>query len=158
MKINGKDIATRGALENQVGLVECAVLSCTGATAHSIRRRALLQFNNVIKCIIPGSHPFKDYSNYGCYCGFGGSNTPVDELDRCCQTHDYCYDRAKELKSCGFLDNPYIAFYSYSCSRNEIICSDKNNACNAFICNCDKQAAICFSNAPYNKKNKGIHC
>uniref|UniRef100_A0A8C2MHD7 Phospholipase A2 n=1 Tax=Cricetulus griseus TaxID=10029 RepID=A0A8C2MHD7_CRIGR len=106
-----------------------------GATAHNIRRRSLLQFHNMIQCTIPGSHPLKDYNNYGCYCGFGGSNPPVDELD------------------CA-----YTTTYSYWCSENEITCSDKNNACEAFICNCDQQATICFSKAPYNKDNKGIHC
>lgn len=33
---------------------------------------------------------------------------------------------------------------------------DKNNDCEDFICNCDRQAAICFSKAPYNKEYKGL--
>ncbi|KAL6094197.1 hypothetical protein STEG23_002722 [Scotinomys teguina] len=111
----------------------------------------------MIKCTVPGSHPLKDYNNYGCYCGFRGSGTPLDELDTCCQTHDYCYDQVKNLDSCKFLiDNPYTSSYSYSCSGNEVTCSDNNNPCEAFICNCDQQAATCFSKAPYNKKNKGV--
>ncbi|XP_040587563.1 phospholipase A2, minor isoenzyme-like [Mesocricetus auratus] len=130
-----------------------SVHSCT-----QIRRRALLQFCNMIQCTIPGSHPLMDYNDYGCFCGFGGSNTPVDELDGCCQMHDNCYGQAQDLESCRFLDNPYTTSYSYSCSGNEVICSDKNNACEAFICSCDQQAAICFSKSPYNKENKGIHC
>ncbi|XP_028621347.1 phospholipase A2 isoform X3 [Grammomys surdaster] len=76
---------------------------------------------------------------------------------RCCQTHDHCYTQAKKLKSCKFLiDNPYTNTYSFKCSGNEITCSDKNNDCEAFICNCDRQAAICFSKAPYNKENKDL--
>ncbi|CAO2629235.1 Phospholipase A2 [Lemmus lemmus] len=80
-------------------------------------------------------------------------------LPRCCQTHDNCYTQAKHLKECKVLiDNPYTNSYSFSCSGNEVTCSAKNNACEAFICNCDREAALCFSKAPYNKENKGIKC
>uniref|UniRef100_A0A8C5JWB8 Phospholipase A2 n=1 Tax=Jaculus jaculus TaxID=51337 RepID=A0A8C5JWB8_JACJA len=57
-----------------------------GAAAHSISPRAVWQFRNMIKCKIPGSNPLKEYNNYGCFCGLGGSGTPVDELDRQKQT------------------------------------------------------------------------
>uniref|UniRef100_A0ABK0L2I9 Phospholipase A2 n=1 Tax=Rattus norvegicus TaxID=10116 RepID=A0ABK0L2I9_RAT len=82
---------------------------------------------------------------------------------RCCQTHDHCYNQAKKLESCKFLiDNPYTNTYSYKCSGNVITCSDKNNDCESFICNCDRQAAICFSKVPYNKEYKDLdtkkHC
>ncbi|KAL0610565.1 hypothetical protein AAY473_020336 [Plecturocebus cupreus] len=32
----------------------------------------------------------------------------------------------------------------------------KNKECEAFLCNCDRNAAICFSKAPYNKENKNL--
>lgn len=42
----------------------------------------------MIKCTIPDSSPLLEFNGYGCYCGLGGSGTPVDELDRflqlCC--------------------------------------------------------------------------
>uniref|UniRef100_A0A8C5MFA1 Phospholipase A2 n=1 Tax=Leptobrachium leishanense TaxID=445787 RepID=A0A8C5MFA1_9ANUR len=41
----------------------------------------LLQFRQIIKCTNPHSKPLEQYNQYGCYCGFGGTGTPVDELD-----------------------------------------------------------------------------
>ncbi|KAL2298543.1 hypothetical protein Nmel_015545 [Mimus melanotis] len=86
--------------------------------------RAVWLFRELIKCTLPNSHPLLDFNGYGCYCGLGGSGTPVDELDRCCQVHDNCYSQAMELESCRFLlDNPYTKSYSYSCSDGKITCS-----------------------------------
>ena len=44
--------------------------------------KALWQFRNMIVCAQPESWPVLDYADYGCWCGKGGSGTPVDELDR----------------------------------------------------------------------------
>ncbi|XP_063000367.1 phospholipase A2, minor isoenzyme-like [Elgaria multicarinata webbii] len=132
-------------------LVSVCVSLLVGTATPSARN--LLQFSNMIKCTIPGSDPLKDYSNYGCYCGFGGSGTPVDELDKCCQIHDYCYILAEEHPKCRFLvDNAYTKTYKYNCSGGDITCTDEEDECAAFICNCDRSAAICFAGAPYNKE------
>ncbi|XP_068846430.1 phospholipase A2 [Capricornis sumatraensis] len=138
-------------------LLVLAALLTVGAGQAGLNSRALWQFNGMIKCKIPSSEPLLDFNNYGCYCGLGGSGTPVDDLDRCCQTHDNCYKQAKKLDSCKVLvDNPYTNSYSYSCSNKQITCSSENNACEAFICNCDRNAAICFSEVPYNDEHKNL--
>ncbi|NXD17276.1 PA21B Phospholipase, partial [Nothocercus nigrocapillus] len=131
--------------------------SSVGAAAMDFSPRAVWQLRNMIKCTMPHSDPLRDFADYGCYCGLGGSGTPVDELDRCCQTHDHCYNTAKKLPTCRFLlDNPYTKTYSYNCSGEEITCSSTNSDCEMFICNCDRTAAMCFAKAPYDVAHRRI--
>ncbi|XP_078522351.1 phospholipase A2, minor isoenzyme-like [Lissotriton helveticus] len=118
---------------------------------------SLFNFRSMIKCAIPSSNPLLDYNNYGCFCGYGGSGTPLDDLDRCCEVHDACYDYSMVHPSCkGIFDKPYIENYTYSCSGTSITCSSKNNPCEAFICECDRAAAICFSKSKYNPEYKNV--
>lgn len=42
---------------------------------------ALWQFGEMITCVQPGVNPLA-YNEYGCWCGLGGSGTPVDDVDR----------------------------------------------------------------------------
>ncbi|XP_035040018.1 phospholipase A2, minor isoenzyme [Hippoglossus stenolepis] len=128
-------------------------------SALSTNDKAITQFRQMILCMMPDSWPNFDYSNYGCYCGVGGTGTPVDKLDRCCQVHDNCYRDAMQLKECtSFFDNPYINFYSYRCAkaRKKITCGKNNNACEMFICKCDRKAAKCFARSCHNPKNKHL--
>uniref|UniRef100_A0A8C5QIU0 Phospholipase A2 n=1 Tax=Leptobrachium leishanense TaxID=445787 RepID=A0A8C5QIU0_9ANUR len=121
-------------------------------------QRNLLQFRQIIKCTNPHSKPLEQYNQYGCYCGFGGTGTPVDELDMCCKIHDNCYGESMTVAGCKFiLDNPYTEIYSYSCTDNKVTCSSDNNPCEMHICECDRKAALCFSQASYNEDYKNLN-
>nr|P00607.1 RecName: Full=Basic phospholipase A2 homolog 1; Short=svPLA2 homolog; AltName: Full=Notechis II-1 [Notechis scutatus scutatus] len=111
----------------------------------------LVQFSNMIQCANHGSRPSLAYADYGCYCSAGGSGTPVDELDRCCKTHDDCYARATKSYSC----TPYWTLYSWQCIEKTPTC-DSKTGCQRFVCDCDATAAKCFAKAPYNKENYNI--
>ncbi|XP_056319275.1 phospholipase A2-like isoform X2 [Danio aesculapii] len=118
----------------------------------------LLQFEDMIKCTIPSSSPLIDFADYGCYCGLGGQGLPVDVLDLCCFRHDSCYDQTKNLESCSLFDSPYTNTYDYNCDKitRTITCLASNDACDMFICKCDKTAAECFAQAPYNTSNNHL--
>ena len=63
-------------------LCPCLPHNIAPVVAHR-SKRSLLDFYHVIKCTVPFNTPILlAYSNYGCYCGYGGSGTPVDALDR----------------------------------------------------------------------------
>uniref|UniRef100_A0A3Q1AV66 Phospholipase A2 n=1 Tax=Amphiprion ocellaris TaxID=80972 RepID=A0A3Q1AV66_AMPOC len=86
--------------------------------------------------------PVLDYADYGCYCRLGGSGTPVDGLDSCCQVHDRCYSEALQHEDCWpILDNPYTEMYSYSCDKAS-------------------KTVTCLSESPYffHKNKKSVSC
>ncbi|XP_062890223.1 phospholipase A2-like [Mobula hypostoma] len=137
------------------GLFVLLLLSA-GVGSTSIESRNLYQFNKMIKCANPSITSPLQFNNYGCYCGTGGSGTPVDDLERCCQTHDNCYEDAEKKEKCRIVYSPKMVYYKYSCSNGKLECTGGNYHCAKFICECDRKAAICFSKAKYNIENKGI--
>ncbi|RCN30108.1 hypothetical protein ANCCAN_24127 [Ancylostoma caninum] len=65
------------------------------------------------------------YNNYGCWCGSGGANEPVDEIDRCCMIHDKCYDALVEKKICCSTITEYISPYDWTCYNTTAVCARK---------------------------------
>ncbi|XP_046873919.1 phospholipase A2-like isoform X2 [Hypomesus transpacificus] len=135
------------------------VAFCLSVAQAGIDYRALWQFRDMILCTIPDSWPVIEYTDYGCYCGKGGSGTPVDDLDRCCEVHDRCYSDAMQHSDCWpIFDNPYTEIYSFKCDKatRKVTCESNNDECEMFICDCDRKAADCFATAGYNPENNHL--
>ncbi|KAL1765822.1 phospholipase A2 [Sigmodon hispidus] len=138
-----------------------ASLLTAGTTAPSSHSLAEWQFGNPFRCTIFWDQPFTVYNYYGCYCVLVNRNNHYgsEDLNRCCQIHHHCYAQVKKLDSCkSTINKPYSYSYLYSCSGNEITCSDENNPCEDFMCNCDRKTASCFSKTPDNQDDKEKYC
>uniref|UniRef100_A0A183CG23 Phospholipase A2 n=1 Tax=Globodera pallida TaxID=36090 RepID=A0A183CG23_GLOPA len=78
------------------------------------------------------------YDDYGCWCGIGGSGTPIDGIDLCCKLHDKCYDSAVDQGLCYDTYIEYAEPYSWSCEGSELTCPGQQIGCKAALCECDK--------------------
>ncbi|CAH1249705.1 PLA2G2E [Branchiostoma lanceolatum] len=105
------------------------------------QKRNLVQFGNMITAVTGRSS--LDYNNYGCYCGLGGSGTPVDKIDECCQTHDACY---------GSVSWPKITTYDYTAAAGTVTCNDAPGTNDRAVCECDRAAVLCFNSHMYTVK------
>ncbi|XP_078685889.1 basic phospholipase A2 PA-12A-like [Branchiostoma floridae x Branchiostoma belcheri] len=121
------------------------VIYLTVGAPHRARRN-LLQFAGMIRHAT--GRGALAYNGYGCYCGMGGSGTPVDGIDRCCRTHDRCYRRLVDEGQ-----NPYTKTYSWRRrSGGAIRCNDHTSTSDYRTCACDRSAAYCFRRQTYNGK------
>ncbi|KAM7018212.1 phospholipase A2-like [Tautogolabrus adspersus] len=146
---------------NLTGRLSLLLLTACVASG-ALLPKALWQFGNMIQCAQPDVSALK-YNNYGCWCGFGGSGTPLDELDECCRVHDMCYRASRKAPGCtALVDLPYVLIYDFTCSNQQVTCSATNNKCQAAVCECDRVAAHCFARTKYNPENKNVdpkvHC
>ncbi|KAH9508867.1 Phospholipase A2, major isoenzyme [Bulinus truncatus] len=87
-----------------------------------------------------------DYNNYGCFCGLRSRGShPVDEVDRCCQSHDQCFSSL----NCLLLS---FTTYSTQCSGSQCTCTNsRKTSCRYRSCMCDLQFGECLQRARYNK-------
>ena len=117
----------------------------------------IVQMINQLKCASGRSrYEFYDLSNYGCWCGVGGSGKPLDRIDRCCWAHDKCFEQARTQ---DFKCNPKKVLYSWTCEDKNGICenevfdhsSDKVK-CAKTACDCDKVFSKCVSEGRMNRR------
>merc|ERR1712212_936782 len=104
-----------------------------------------LSFYRMIRAITRND-PFR-YNGHGNWCGRGGGGPPVDQVDRCCQMHDECYQNS----SCRI--HGILQIYDYKITDHgsngvEVNCYDPVGTCKRTICQCDYAAAGCFSEYP----------
>ncbi|XP_063173693.1 phospholipase A2 homolog 1-like [Candoia aspera] len=83
-----------------------------------------------------GTFAILDYGDYGCYCGLGGEGRLQDSTDRCCFTHDHCYEY---LTTC----HPKLNTYKYTRVDRVIHCGEET-WCEKQVCKCDRALVICF--------------
>uniref|UniRef100_A0A672MSP8 Phospholipase A2-like central domain-containing protein n=1 Tax=Sinocyclocheilus grahami TaxID=75366 RepID=A0A672MSP8_SINGR len=96
-------------------------------------------FEDMIKCTVPDSSPIYIYIY----------------INHTVRSESFSIT----LESCSSLfDDPYTNIYEYKCDENTktVTCLDSNDECDMFICQCDKTAAECFAQAPYNASNNHL--
>ncbi|XP_072834857.2 basic phospholipase A2 PLA-B isoform X1 [Pogona vitticeps] len=129
-----------------------------GASVFCAISSSLLNFKVMIERITK-RNALIYYNGYGCYCGKGGRGKPRDRTDMCCFNHDCCYERLHQRKC-----HPYIDHYRYLIINGDVLCNYRNKSiCSMLACECDEQAAYCFSQEAksYNRKWRhypGILC
>ncbi|XP_033636825.1 uncharacterized protein LOC117297787 [Asterias rubens] len=140
----------------------------TYAAAATIHTTNLVQLGDMIGCLTDRSflRSFLDYEGYGCWCGLGGTGTPLDGTDECCMIHDNCYGAVTARVSCPFDESTYVAVYEFStfdchtpsaraiCTRAEDYGGFSEwKDCQEAICKCDRAAAECFAANAFDTTN-----
>ncbi|XP_071485007.1 phospholipase A2, minor isoenzyme-like [Diadema antillarum] len=90
---------------------------------------------------------YREYNNYGCYCGLGGKGEPVDPIDCCCWKHDKCYDdlATDDCKKENEIATTYNFKKYHHAGKPHVDCSSAQEGCPRKICLCDARVAECFA-------------
>uniref|UniRef100_A0A4Q8K580 Phospholipase A2 n=1 Tax=Liphistius thaleban TaxID=1905330 RepID=A0A4Q8K580_9ARAC len=128
--------------------------ACTSAprTRH---KRSLFDLNQMVQKVT-GRGGF-DFIGYGNWCGLGGGGKPVDDLDRCCEFHDLCYDLALEEACSSEKSNGiYNRDYKWFISTSHVYCSTDSDSCSLEICKCDTDLVNCLGvySEEYTRTNR----
>ncbi|BFZ13249.1 hypothetical protein BsWGS_16288 [Bradybaena similaris] len=89
-----------------------------------------------------------DYNGHGHYCGLGGSGKTVDDVDKCCRSHDRCYAGLSNICSLA----PHLVTYAYRCTGKSCSCTNKSSSCEYKTCRCDVVFGECLKTC---NKHKG---
>ncbi|CAK8697458.1 uncharacterized protein LOC143468693 [Clavelina lepadiformis] len=114
-------------------------------------KRGAIGFHRAISCHQPDIIILGTYGSYGCFCGFSGKGVPIDDTDKCCKRHDECYAEAENitktfLESLIIIGSTIFTSYDSECREGKVVCA-KNSPFKDKLCNCDKEAALCFHKA-----------
>uniref|UniRef100_A0A8C5SRP4 Phospholipase A2-like central domain-containing protein n=1 Tax=Laticauda laticaudata TaxID=8630 RepID=A0A8C5SRP4_LATLA len=115
-------------------VISVLVLACGLALVTSIPS----QLNEMIQ-LSTVTYGLANFTNYGCHCGPGTQGLPIDAIDRCCHSHDCCYNKA-EMYGC----NPKVLNYRFYAQRDKVKCVKSRDRCEKMVCECDQKAASCF--------------
>ncbi|XP_044870000.1 phospholipase A2, minor isoenzyme-like [Mauremys mutica] len=114
-------------------------------------RRSLLELGLTLWCYRQRLRtPLFALNLYGCYCGTGGSGTPLDAVDQCCFLHDCCYRHARVSLECR--GRVKWQPYEFACSQSGTECRSQS-VCGRMACECDRQFAECLTAAKPRKRH-----
>ncbi|XP_051844821.1 phospholipase A2 homolog otoconin-22-like [Antechinus flavipes] len=85
------------------------------------------------------THGLANFSSYGCHCGPGTQGAPMDKIDKCCHSHDCCYNKA-QVFGC----TPGSHTYRYLNLGTKVKCVKTRDRCEKMMCECDNKMAKCF--------------
>ncbi|XP_054709955.1 neutral phospholipase A2 3-like [Uloborus diversus] len=128
-----------------------------GAFVDKRQRRSIMNLNSMVQSAT--GHSGTDFVGYGNWCGLGGSGEPVDQIDGCCQLHDFCYNFTTRIPCRKFGEKSvYQLEYKWSTSEDGVtICDEESDQCKRTICMCDTILTHCLKKNMKFYDEKNLH-